>query len=65
MIHLSTQLGSRMPWDVGAVVVAALHSGASLACVRSRVSNLGSRCKGVWACAQRKGALKLGLRGAR
>ena len=48
----------------GAVVVAALHGGISPACIHSRISSLGSGCKGVWACSQRKGALKLGLHGA-
>ena len=64
VIHLNTQLGSRMPWDAGAVAVAALHGGASLACGARAVLVLGLERKRAMELAQGQGKPVQGLCGA-
>jgi hypothetical protein len=63
VIHLNTQLGSRMPWDAGAVAVAALHGGASPACGARAVLVLGLERKRAMELAQGQANLCRGCAG--
>ena len=64
LIHLNTQLGSKMPWDAGAVAVAALHGGASPACGARAVLVLGLERKRAMELAEGQGKPVQGLCGA-